>query len=254
MAEKRRYARWKKLSPGMYGCRLWRPRLSRRLYVIARCFQKTLRFFWLPIFIMGVYYFLNYGWEVEIDRVVFGSFIGALVGTFLHELAHALVCISYKGHVDEIGIMVYLLLPGAYVQMEIDSIKSDIKRARIYAAGVELNFMVAGISFFLAAIFHEFGGIWFGFSNSNLCMALLNLLLLDGLDGAAIFGALVGNEAFIEDCRMLWKRPENREYLYRRGLLGTSVLVISCVMTIFQILLPVLIGTNFLGMILGVIK
>ena len=121
-----------------------------------------------------------------------GGILGLLAGLFLHELAHAMACMAYGGYVFEIGVMLKLVFPGAYVMMDTRPITGRLKRAQVSAAGIEANLLLAGLALFCAVHFPGSSLSLFYTALFNTELALVNLLLVDGLDGAGIMAELLG--------------------------------------------------------------
>jgi membrane-associated protease RseP (regulator of RpoE activity) len=79
--------------------------------------------------------------------------IGVFIVMFAHEPMHALLVRAEKVNIKSFGVLLFFILPGAFVDPDEKQIKklSTIKQLRIFAAGSFGNLIVAGI--FLLLIF-----------------------------------------------------------------------------------------------------
>jgi len=79
--------------------------------------------------------------------------IGVFIVMFAHEPMHALLVRAEKVNIKSFGVLLFFILPGAFVDPDEKQIKklSTIKQLRIFAAGSFGNIIVAGI--FLLLIF-----------------------------------------------------------------------------------------------------
>jgi len=79
--------------------------------------------------------------------------IGVFIVMFAHEPMHALLVRAEKVNIKSFGVLIFFILPGAFVDPDEKQIKklSTIKQLRIFAAGSFGNIIVAGI--FLLLIF-----------------------------------------------------------------------------------------------------
>ena len=171
---------------------LWRPKITDSFRVFAYISNHLLMAFWLPAMIFGAYRFIEVLPDIRWESAVFGGIIGLVIGAFMHEMGHMLACISYGGHCYELGLMLWCFIPGAYVILDENRIKSRMRKAQIYAAGVEMNFLLSGISIILSTFFEDLSGFFLGMAINNLFMGFINLIFVNGFDGAAIIGQLLG--------------------------------------------------------------
>lgn len=193
---------------------LWIPRMQRSKHTIPSVLNKLLQVLFLPVFISGVVSLVNIWPDFYGGSLVVNSIIGILSAMMVHEIAHAFAGMAYGGNVFEIGIMFRFPFPGAYVLMDTESVQGHLKRAQIDAAGIEANILLAGIAFILAAKSQWNAEGFFYIALINTELALVNLLLIDGLDGAGVMSALLGVDSLGEMskryCRNLWKRKGER--------------------------------------------
>ena len=130
-----------------------------------------------------------------LDLIWPGLGIGLVFGLVFHEFSHAFAGISYSARVFEMGLMtMYYIVPGAYVMMDANPIKSKLRKLQISAAGIEMNLMLASIFLILGALFWNLGVLFLVAAIQNVVLAFFNLTLLHGLDGMAIVNEFLGAE------------------------------------------------------------
>lgn len=211
---------------------------KRRFYAYIRNF--VLLVSWLPVLIAGTYAYFTHSVDFDTGLYLLGSLCGVALGLFLHESAHAAATMAYDGKYLEMGIMFSLLTPGAYVLIDTKNIKSRLKNAQINAAGIEMNFLLTGISLLLAARFEILGGFFIGIALNNALLALFNLSLINGLDGAHILCNLFGSDNLFENAKKALWNKRCRQKLMKEGISGYAFIASGAVLSIFQLLLPVL--------------
>jgi hypothetical protein len=174
---------------------LWTPNARNSRHSLSKVLNGLLQILFLPVFIYGCLTFFTVLPDLRGPATVAFAIAGVLAGMTFHEIAHAIASLSYGGSVFEVGAMLKLPFPGAYVLMDYSSVKGCLKRTQISAAGIEANLLLAGISWLLAALLPQISNGFFYVAILNTEMALMNLLLVDGLDGAGIMSDLLGIES-----------------------------------------------------------
>lgn len=173
-----------------------KPGFSRISILLNRCLILS----WLPVLICGILL----GIKVWNNYYVFegtywvGFIFGLIAGLFLHEAGHAVAAKACKAPVYEIGIRISLL-PAAYTLMKETAVKNRLKRTQIYAAGVETNFLLAGL-FFTAAHLFPFGNICtflFYTGLENMLLGIANLCFFLPLDGFKMITTLLGADDMV---------------------------------------------------------
>lgn len=223
---------------------LFYKKLNRRLGPVAKIWNNALMLLFLPMAVWGViaYFETDPLWNGSLWG---GTVFGLLLGIALHELSHGMACIAYGGTVHEIGVMIRFFLPGAYVMMKPEEIRHKLQRVQVYAGGVEMNYLLAGI-FLLIASVSEYDGFFYMAALNNAFLGLLNSCFIVGLDGGKVIGELLGSGTFVINAMdVLFDRHE-RESLFRRKY-GAAVFVASIVILLSQISLPVLIIDNIIS-------
>lgn len=155
---------------------------------------------WIPILVcgivLGVKAWNNY--DVFGDTYMIGLLFGLLIGLSLHEAGHAIAAKAYGAPVYEIGIRISLI-PAAYTLMKETAVKNRLKRTHVYAAGVEANFLLAGL-FFAAAYFIPGYGIrtfFFYAGLENILLGVSNFCFFLPLDGFKMITTLLGADDMV---------------------------------------------------------
>ena len=229
---------------------LWIPKKSPWLRLFAFLSNVLLMVSWLPLLVVGITLFSKNIVQMNFDYLWTGYFIGLFCGLFFHELGHAFAGISYGARVFEMGVMVmYCILPGAYVLLDRSTVKRRMQRVQVNAAGVEANFLLCGLFLMLGAIIPHFGGMFLNAAICNAFIGALNLTFIKGLDGTSIVSELLGTDELIDKARSVITDKKERWKLREQGLSGYAVLFSCYLISILQIALPVLLATNILEVI-----
>ena len=133
---------------------LWFIKRNPLLMAVARLWNCLLMLLLLPVFIIGVLFFIRDLPILNTDCMWLGNILGIVIRALLHELGHAFAELTYGARVFKMGIMIDGLFPGAYVLMDSQRVQSKMKRIQIYAAGVESNALLAGVCLLIGAQFH----------------------------------------------------------------------------------------------------
>ncbi|MCR4961632.1 MAG: hypothetical protein K6A74_09270 [Lachnospiraceae bacterium] len=122
-----------------------------------------------------------------------GVGIGLALGIVFHEVGHVVAAISYNGWVMEMGITLGII-PGAYTMIDTDSIKSKWGKVAMYLAGIQINLIISALSALATKSFVTLSGFFFTVGLANFELAIVNLLCIDGLDGAGTIKILINHE------------------------------------------------------------
>lgn len=229
---------------------LWIPRCSVLLNVLAYLSNSLLLISWLPVLITGIVLFARNLEIIEFDLLWTGYFIGLICGVLFHEFGHAFAGISYGAKVFEMGVMLmYRILPGAYVLLDVSTVKKRLQRIQINAAGVEMNFLLCGIFLVLGVVNPLLGGMFLNAAICNAFLGALNLTFIKGLDGAAILSNLLGVDDIIDRARRIVFNREARKRVIRKGSSGYATVAVCYMLFALQIALPTLLITNVLEII-----
>lgn len=227
---------------------LWEPENTVDLRVNSYIINKLLCFTWLPVLLLGGFFFSR---TILLSDFRFGAFIagnifGLAAGLFLHEMGHMFACLAYKGKVYEVGVMtMFSVIPGAYVIMATGSIKNRLQRIQISAAGIEMNFLLSGIGLFFCGLTNALSNFVLGFVITNLFIGMLNLVFVRGFDGTAIMSELLGVEDVAGKAADITGSHLMRKLLIKNyGMTGRATVFLCFVIRFFQLALPVLIIIN----------
>ena len=187
---------------------------------VAHIFNNVLLKMWLPTLVMGLLALFHTPYGMMGNHLLLGSVCGVAVGLLLHELSHACACITYGGKVHSCGLLLWLLLPGAFVELDTDSIGSPLQQAQVFAAGVEMNFFLTGMFLLLGSCSPLLGTACLCAAISNGILAMLNLTLTLGLDGMHILSALLGVDNLCTFAMDILFDREKRRQMRRLGPSG----------------------------------
>lgn len=229
---------------------LWIPKRRPLLQIFAKLFNCFLKYLWLPVFIIGVFLFVRFKPVGIYDLIITGTILGIIIGSLFHELGHAFAGIAYGARVFEMGVMIQNFLPGAYVFMTDENVKSKMKRIQINAAGIEANIMTAGICLILACVLPSISMILLYASINNVFLAFINTTFVEGLDGTSIISELLGIEDLTEKVKGVLFDSKFRKKLCKKGLTGHAVIVVSVLIQLLQVTLPLLIILNVVEVII----
>jgi len=208
---------------------------------------------WLPGLILAVYAWVNCPFTLLDNHLWLGSIVGLVLGMLLHELSHACACITYGGKVSACGLMLWCLLPCAFVELDTEPIRHPLQKAQVFAAGVEMNLWLAAFLLMLSGCSPVLGSPCLCAAMSNLILALLNLALAPGLDGMHILSALLGTEDLCALSLEILTDKRSRRYLRSRGLSGAAALLFCCVGALMLPALPLVLIVNLTEVLLWVL-
>ncbi len=201
-----RRSRFFSASFGELYCTVFTPKSMRRKTTVSAFLNKLLQTLFLPAFIAGSYAFFSKLPKLSGGMVLLNCILGIVGGMILHEIGHMIASLAYGGQVFEAGVMLRIVLPGAYVMMDNSSVKDPLKRAQINAAGIEANLLLSGILFMIASNFAWNSEGFFFSALLNAELALTNLILVDGLDGAGVVSDLLGIESLGTEAKSYCQR------------------------------------------------
>lgn len=228
---------------------VWIPKITASFRILACIINKLLLFLWLPMICYSLYHFKIYHLNFEEGLLISGTIAGILIGTFLHESGHIVACLAYGGRVFEMGVMMERFMPGAYVLIDVESIKERMNRIQVYAAGIEMNIIIASVNLIFASNLEWGCDFLFGIAVTNIYMALLNLLLIEDFDGSAIVSEFLGTSDIVKNAKKITKQKKLRRRMLGKGPLGIAVVAVCYLIRMFQILLYLLIALNVISIV-----
>ena len=206
----------------------------------AKIYNFLLMTLFLPVFVLGLFVGKSGIFDIvpeSIGELVLGILICSFTAIALHEVSHAFAALAYEGNIFEIGAGTSYFLPIGYVLIYYGNVKSRLKQIQINAAGIEMNLFLCGAFLLLKPVLIRSFFINF-FIFTNLVIAVLNILPLDGQDGLNILSILFGKDDLLEYSKGVvkdsWKGKTPRSF---RGFLAVAA---SCCLLGFQILIPLL--------------
>lgn len=218
---------------------------------------------WLPLFAVGLYSFVNtnswmmgYVDNYEIQFIL-GYIVAILLGLSLHEISHAISCFAYGGDVFEFGVMLNFIIPGAYILTNEKKIKNRFSLIQLFAAGIEMNFLIAGISFLLMPLYYySLSMFFFTIAFMNSLLGLFNLVLTGFLDGQRIFEKAFGysgKNSLFDSVEVIIHSKRTRNYLRKKGINGKATIVFSYILFSFKLMMPIFILTDIIIILFGYI-
>lgn len=219
----------------------------------AHIFNNVLLKLWLPSLILAVWAWVDSPMVLLDNGIWLGSIVGLILGLVLHELAHACACITYGGQVHSCGLMLWCLLPGAFVELDTDPVKHSLQKVQIFAAGVEMNLYLAAFFLLLAGCHPMLGTPAFCAAMSNGMLALMNLTLTFGLDGMHMLSALLGVEDLFTMALEVLLDKKHRRTLRRKGFQGRAALSFCWMGLAMQMSFPIVLAVNISEVILWVL-
>ena len=129
-------------------------------------------------------------------------FTSIFVIGFFHEIAHAVMIISFGGNVFEVGVMLNYFHPAFYVDITgVEQLKSKASRICVWLAGIMSEIIIAFPMMILA--FYEkspffLNAFFIIFNVINVSMILFNMLFVIKLDGYYILSELLEINALRE--------------------------------------------------------
>ncbi len=216
-------------------------------------YNKALQLLFLPMLILGIYYFSTHP-AYSSGGLYLGFIFGLALSMLLHEISHACATLACpKGRFFEIGIGISnFIMPIAYALIDEKCIKSKFQKIQINLAGIESNLLLCGLSLLLAGLFPEtFSGFFLGIAIQNGFLGLLNLVFCNGIDGANVISLLLGDNTneFINKSRGFVFSKKKRQKELNKGITGYAIVTAAFVFQFLQLTLPALYIWNVLSII-----
>lgn len=171
-----------------------------------------------------------YGWIYIIMLVVSLAF---------HEAAHLIAGFAYGYDIKEVGILLRGIIPvGAFVARHKIERGTRSKEVQFALAGVETNFLIAGICYILSAFSGTLSETLISVADMNIVFAVTNLIPCDGLDGEMAFNAIFDVDDFGALTKKWFSDKIYRKRLYARGFYG----YVCSAILVFPIIVKIMIG------------
>lgn len=228
---------------------VWVPRVTPMMRAISYILNALLLISFIPLLALSIVYFINNIGYISTDYMMTGSIIGILVGVVMHEMGHMIAGLAYGGQVFEVGLLVQFFIPGAYVLLDDRNIKSTMKRVQVYAAGIEMNLLLAAVFVILSVAFEPLSGFFLGAAINNAFIALLNLTFIDSFDGMKIICEILGLEEIVSKANRVIKSKWKREKIKKYGVCGKATVAACYIFKLVQVALPLVFAVNIAGVI-----
>jgi len=236
------------------------PAKKRTKSLIPKVLNFLLLVSFIPLLVYGLYRFSEYPAPIKEAHFLTGYVGGTLGGMILHEIGHAVACLSYHGRWLEAGFMQSLFCPGAYVLIDESTVRGRLKKVQISLAGVEMNLFLAGILLIVMSYTDSQSPLcdWTGAMLyavfQNIFLALINLTFVRGLDGEQVISLLLGDGSAVDNAkaniRCILKKRERKLYFKENGVTGVANVCTSAVIMLFQLMIPMVLAAN-IGVFLG---
>ena len=237
---------------GIYMRTIYIPQKKRNRSMFLALYNLVLMLCWCPILYLGIYWIQTEGIKWNSDFALAGGIIGMMLGILLHEFSHAAACLHYKGGFYEFGVVCQYVYPGAYVIVDKSTIKSRLKRVQVDAAGVESNFVLAGLCWILNGYYESISGCLFMAGLINILLGIINLSFIDGFDGHSVMLEILGFDGKQELKRIVknaLKKSAGKELSMNQKVIIVTVVILM----IYQVLLPIMAINSFLIFLDGVL-
>ncbi len=224
------------------------PRKTKAAGILPAVFNLLLILTFLPVFGYGLYTVQKYMTAINTNSHYFlGLVFGLLLSSIVHEVSHAVACLSYGGYFFEFGFLINIL-PGIYALIDYSNVERRLRRVQIIAAGIEGNLLLAGLNFILAANSPFGSGLFFWIGAVNVVYAALNLSTMGNLDGSALMEELFGmNGNTLSD--LYWGRSENIHAKNNR-LSGYASLITAISLAISRFIIPLVLVAEVIAILL----
>ena len=229
-----------------YGITLFKIRASQKSKKVSRILNLLLMINFLPVFIVGLIFAKDLYYTIDNTSwlYIIGNYVGVFLGLILHECGHAVAALAYNAHLFDCGILLGIM-PGAFVEIDDEHLKSTLKKVQISAAGIEMNLLISGASMIFMCFFRSVLSLFAGVAIINLVLALINLLPIIGVDGLEIVDKLIGSD-FILYSGLLLKDKSFIKDSYSEGITGFMKIFFCVVTMLLQISYPILLIVNLL--------
>lgn len=198
----------------------------------------------IPLLVISIYSFSGLTHDMNLIHYMLGLVVGLIFGMLFHEMAHMWACLGFGGRVYEMGVMFRYFMPGAYVLLEVDNIKSRLQRAQVHAAGVEMNLIIGSLSLIFMTNFAQLGSFFYASAVCNFLIAAVNLTVASGIDGINILSELLGVQNLADNAKKVIRRKNRRRLIDKKGIYGVVIVLACYIIRFLQISMPILIALN----------
>ncbi len=223
---------------------------------IARFFNALRVFLFIPVLILGLYFYFNYDNSIPVEPVGVAklayehpvitslsiNIFAIILGAFFHEISHGQAARSTRGgRVFEYG-MLLSFPPGFYTLTDTRN-NSTLQEIGVLLAGVQGNLLFAGIILILGSVLFPYMKPFVAEPAAiNIIMACTNLSAFNGTDGIKILAAILGLDLDdLEKTKDMIKDRGYRSLFINDGMTGCVKVAACYILTFLQLFFPMMI-------------
>ena len=195
------------------------------------------------VFIIGIYAAASKGEGSEYSFRWWLYYSLLALSLAFHEFGHLVAGLAYGYKISDIGILLFGIIPlGAYVAHEDKKDGTKAEKIQFALAGVEVNFLIAGICLLLAMPCDQWSLTMRSVAAVNAVLAGINLLPASGLDGEAALSAVCGINSVSKAAERWLTSKKHRQELLHSGFPGYVCICIFSITLISKVIFWLLIG------------
>lgn len=154
--------------------------------------------------------------NTSLIALIIGFVFGIISGFILHELGHAISCTAYGGMVFEFGLA-YQGSFAAYTLLDTKQVKKRLHRIQIDMSGIEVNILLAAVYVILFCLCSNLkfanSYFWLQAAISNISLAGVNVLMVDGFDGMGAVKEILGLDNLMRSSAKALYNKKRRSHL-----------------------------------------
>ena len=169
--------------------------------------------------VLRMYYPLSEAHDMNM-AIYYGAI---LLSITMHEFGHFTTSVAFGYETEHAGLLLLGIFPiGAYVSFLERERKNYRHMLRISLAGVEMNFLIAGLCLLLDVLAYPQSLTFFCIAIMNLVLAVSNLLPVSGLDGEAALSSVLQVNSIGKAAERFFFNNRGREKFLHSGLPGIA--------------------------------
>ena len=197
---------------------------ANRLRPLCRVVNGLLPVLSLLVLAAGIVLRIRAPFEIDDYYSVPLYYAAIFLSVSLHEFGHFAAALSYKFRPKDAGLLLLLgFFPiGAYVSCHGKSRKNYRQSLQLYLAGVEMNFLLAGVCLMVSTMVYPMSLMLLSLALVNVVLGVSNLLPISGLDGEGALSALLHMDSVGQAAKRCLSSRKERRKLLRSGLPGIA--------------------------------
>lgn len=221
-------------------------KFSRSTIHACKMFNKLLPFAAVLLFAMGIVLMFNVKRRVSFGFDFPFHLILVYASIALHELGHLTAGVAYGYNITDTGILLLWRIPiGCYVAHDDNTRVTNRQRMQFSLAGVEMNFMLAGILLIASVASSRLSLTFVSAANVNVILVIVNgLIPYFGLDGESALSALLGVKSIYELSKKWLKGKDKRRKLLKAGFPGVFCFGFFSIVYLSKVLVWAYLGLN----------